>query len=181
MSIQVTYIGSTTFKHGNDYGEAPNVTIDFGTGEQITSIFGRAGRSINSIGFTTSTGTVYGPWGGREGDAFSIPGPVYGLHGGLQNDVLGSLGTWTVEPPKLLNQYLAPIQPGIGSNAAISAASPLLPPPPSPPPPLTERNAGRVRARCPLSLLYILACCCHVRVLITIGSVHHSKYVLRPR
>jgi hypothetical protein len=75
-SIQVRYIGNTTFKHGDDYGEAPTVTIVFGGREQITSIFGRADRSINSIGITTSTGKIYGPWGGPEGDAFSIPGPV---------------------------------------------------------------------------------------------------------
>ncbi len=146
VSVQVTYIGNTTFKHGDDYGEAPIVTIVFGAGEQITSIYGRTDRSINSIGITTSTGTVHGPWGGHAGDAFSIPGPVYGLHGGLQNDVLGSLGTWTTQPPKLRKQYLAPTQPGMGSIEAtgveLSAASPLPPPPPSPPPPLTERNAG---------------------------------------
>ncbi len=117
------YIGNTTSKHGNDYGEAPTATIVLGTGEQITSIFGKAGRIINSFGITTSTGKVHGPWGGREGVAYSIPGPVYGLHGGLQGDVLGSLGTWTTDPPEMAIKYWAANQPGMMRSKLFGGAS----------------------------------------------------------
>jgi hypothetical protein len=121
--FQVTYIGNTTLKHGNDYGDAPTGTIVLGTGEHITSVFGRADRSINSIGITTSMGATYGPWGGPEGVTYSIPGPVYGFHGGLQGDVLGSLGTWTLDSPQMASKYMVPNQPGMMRSKMFGGSS----------------------------------------------------------
>jgi hypothetical protein len=98
--MQVTYIGNTTFKRGNDFGEPPAGTIVLVAGEQISSIFGNSDWGINSIGFSTSIGTVYGPWGGPRGSSYSVSGPVYGFYGGLWGDVLGSFGIWTTDPPQ---------------------------------------------------------------------------------
>ncbi len=95
----MTYIGNTTFKHGNDFGQNPAGTVVFAAGEEITSIFGDAGSLINSIGFKTSWGAVYGPWGGGGGVPYLVDGPVYGFYGGVVGDVVSAFGIWTTDSP----------------------------------------------------------------------------------
>jgi hypothetical protein len=113
VCIQVTYIGNTTLKHGADYGEPPLGTVVLGAGEQISSVFGTSEILIYSIGFTTSWGTVYGPWGGPTGYGFSIDGPVYGFYGGMANEILGSIGTWTTDPLPAANPIPVPNPDGM--------------------------------------------------------------------
>jgi hypothetical protein len=107
------YIGNTTTKHGYDYGERPKGTVVLEPGEQISSVFGNADWAINSMGFTTCSGAIYGPWGGTGGSAFSIDGPVYGLFGGLWGDILGSFGAWTTNTATPNNPVLGPNPSGM--------------------------------------------------------------------
>jgi hypothetical protein len=93
-------------------------------GEQITSIFGNADQDINSIGFTTSSGTEYGPWGGPEGFDYSIYGPIYGLHGALRGNVLGALGTWTTDPPDMRTPTSAPSPTGMTKSKMFGSSLP---------------------------------------------------------
>jgi hypothetical protein len=135
-------MGNTTLKHGNDYGEQPSGTVLLAAAEQVNSIFGNADRYIRSIGFTTSSGAVFGPWGDTDaGRGYSISGPVYGLYGGLWGDVLGSLGAWTTEPSSLPNGIQGVRRDGqVAGRSVLSADSASPQPtgtlPPSAPPPV---------------------------------------------
>jgi hypothetical protein len=51
------------------------------------------------MGFTTSSGEIFGPWGELDNDEYSIAGPVYGFYGAMWGDVLTSIGIWTSDPP----------------------------------------------------------------------------------
>jgi hypothetical protein len=114
VSIQVTYIGNTIRKHGYDFDERPVGTVVLADGEDLTSIFGQSDALIRCIGFTTSSGAIYGPWGDRtRGIAFSFDGPVYGLYGGLWGDVLSAFGTWTTDSPPPPSPTPVPNPPGL--------------------------------------------------------------------
>ncbi len=121
--MQVTYIGNTTIKHGADFGEPPLGTVVLGAGEQIISIFGTSEVLIYSIGFTTSWGAVYGPWGGSTGYGFSIDGPVYGLYGGMANEIFGSIGIWTSDPLPEPSPTPAPNPPGLMRSKMFGGSS----------------------------------------------------------
>jgi hypothetical protein len=113
-AFQVTYIGNTTRKRGLDYGNPPTATVVLSPGEQITNVFGSAWWFIVSIGFTTSSGTVYGPWGDWNGgwSKFSLDGPVYGFYGGWWGSDLSGIGIWTTNrtttPPPTPNPGINP-------------------------------------------------------------------------
>ncbi len=109
----MTYIGNTTFKHGNDLGVPPAATVVLSPGEDITSIFGNSGWFIRSLGFTTSWGTVYGPWGDPSETAFSIPGPVFGFYGAHWGNIFSSFGIWTTDPPSVPGPTPAPNPAGV--------------------------------------------------------------------
>ncbi len=108
----MTYIGDTTFKHGADFGDPPTGTVVLAVGEEITSIFGHTGYGIHSMGFTTSLGAIYGPWGQLENDEYLIAGPVYGFFGGMWGDILTSFGIWTTDP-RATTLRPAPNPPGM--------------------------------------------------------------------
>ncbi len=96
----MTYIGNTAFKHGKDFGEPPTATVVLSAGEELTSIYGTNNFCIRTLGFTTSWGSVYGPWGESPGPlSFSLTGPIYGVYGGMADDIFGSIGIWTTDPP----------------------------------------------------------------------------------
>lgn len=74
-SIQVTYQFSTGQeyigkKYGGDRGRRTVIDIDIDRGERISSVFGYARRYVDSLGFITNTGKLYGPYGGDGGDYF---------------------------------------------------------------------------------------------------------------
>jgi hypothetical protein len=63
--------------------------------EQITKVVGSAsGNSITSIGFRTSRGTTYGPWGVGGGEPFEIDGLLVGLFGALEDGEISGIGVW---------------------------------------------------------------------------------------
>jgi hypothetical protein len=114
----------------------PDISIFLPPGGLIVGVFGRISTTLASIGFWTSDGTQYGPYGSAdEGDFFAFTGQVYSFFGSVSErykQVTG-LGFWTDAP-------------------APPPAPTLLPPPPAPPldapspparPPLP--NLGRIR------------------------------------
>jgi hypothetical protein len=109
----VTYIGGTTLEHGVARGKSPPGTVVLADGEQIISIFGTAAILIRSIGFVTTSGAIYGPWGGPGGGEFSINGPVYGFYGDLCGDILGQLGIWTMDSSTPPSPTPSPNPPGM--------------------------------------------------------------------
>jgi hypothetical protein len=63
--------------------------------EQIISVFGTAnGSSITSLGFKTSTGGTYAPWGPGQGDPFAVDGLILGFFGALEDGAISGLGVW---------------------------------------------------------------------------------------
>jgi hypothetical protein len=119
----VTYIGNTIQKHGVDLGKSPTATVLLDDGEQISSIFGTVDLLIRSIGFATTSGAIYGPWGKTDGSVFSINGPVYGFYGGLWDDVLGKLGIWTTDPPIVPTPTPSPNPSGVMRSRMFGGAS----------------------------------------------------------
>jgi hypothetical protein len=103
LITQVTYVGGTVLKRGDDCGQNPVGSFTLSADEQIIVVSGGAGYNIDRIGFTTSKGNTYGPWGGTGGSAFRLEGPVYGFYGGInhwgQYYALGGVGTWTDPTP----------------------------------------------------------------------------------
>jgi hypothetical protein len=132
-------------------------------GDHISSIFGNADNLVRSIGFTTSSGAVHGPWGERNaGSDYLIPGPVYGLYGGLWGDVLGSFGTWTAEPPPISKEVPGNSQGSqmVGLGVPFTKQTlPLQAGQPSSPSPLPlsrpSRRAPRVISSLPLPYLAV--------------------------
>jgi hypothetical protein len=89
--------------HGTDMGDpsSPTGAVALEQCEQIVGMFGSAGGLIYSIGFRTSLGRVYGPWGSTRGDPFSYPGVVYGFYGGEKWGSIAAIGAWVaiLTPP----------------------------------------------------------------------------------
>jgi hypothetical protein len=160
LCIQVTYIGNTTVKHGNHYGKAPTGTMVLAGGDQISSTFGNADKLVRSIGFTTISGAVFGPWGeNNTGSDYIFPGPVYGFYGGLWGDVLGSLGTWTIYPHSLSTDLhdLAEGRKTLGRGVLSTDSTPQLTAPwPSYPSPASLWPPSR-RTSLPISSIPMLS------------------------
>jgi hypothetical protein len=98
---QVTYNGNTTMRHGDVNGLRFAGSFTLAPDEQIISVHGRSGVGLDSLGFTTSKGNIYGPWGGTGGGPYRINGPVCGFHGGRGNggSLLNAIGVWTISSP----------------------------------------------------------------------------------
>jgi hypothetical protein len=85
--------------HGNnvDVPNRPDWIIALNaTDEKLVSVFGTANAiSITSIGFTTSKGRAFGPFGTGDGAPFRVDGQVLGFFGALNNngDISG-IGVW---------------------------------------------------------------------------------------
>jgi hypothetical protein len=63
--------------------------------ERFVNVFGTAtGCSITSIGFKTTKGRTFGPWGSGFGGPFSVDGLVLGFYGALQKGAISGLGVW---------------------------------------------------------------------------------------
>jgi hypothetical protein len=121
-AYQVTYIGGTVIKHGDDCGAPPLANFTLSSDEQITVVNVRTGDFIDSIGFVTSKGNTYGPYGGGGGGPTRLEGRVHAFYGGIFRlfgcPILSSIGIWTDPPP-----------------------TPAAPTSPSPPPVLDVKSA----------------------------------------
>ncbi len=96
----MTYIGNTTFKHGADFGQAPVGTFTLSADEQIVAVDGASGLYIDRIGFFTSKGNRYGPYGSPGDINFRLGGPVYGFYGGYDGTpFVSGIGIWTLPSP----------------------------------------------------------------------------------
>jgi hypothetical protein len=63
--------------------------------EHIIRVFGTvSGNSITSIGFRSTKGFIYGPYGPGSGEPFTVDGLVLGFFGALNNRVLSGIGVW---------------------------------------------------------------------------------------
>jgi hypothetical protein len=112
LMFQVTYLVNTTLSHGIISGK-PVGRLTLAPGERLNSIFGTSSDFLNSLGFTTDQGLIYGPWGNNtNGIPYRYIGPLTGFFGGNKNQGLVALGVWAID----------------GSTLA-----PPPPPPPSPP------------------------------------------------
>ncbi len=71
------------------------VTLTNSTAERVIRVLGtQIGSSITSIGFSTSRGRTFGPWGTGGGDPFSVDGQLLGFFGGLQDGNISGIGVW---------------------------------------------------------------------------------------
>jgi hypothetical protein len=61
----------------------PDYTVSLQPGETISAVFGRTGDLVDAIGFWTSVGRQFGPYGGIGGAPFEFNGPVYAFFGGI--------------------------------------------------------------------------------------------------
>ncbi len=113
---QVTYRAGLVQAHGQVSG-TPAGNVVLSEQEQLTGMFGKAGPLISQLGFNSSRGTPYGPWGGgTSGFPFASGGPVVAIFGGTRagccpENCLVALGVW-------MSNILAP---------------PTVPAPPPPP------------------------------------------------
>lgn len=76
-AIQVTYRlangqDSTYSRHGGGGGSEHRIEIDVDGGERIYGVFGRSGGSVDNIGFVTSRGRIFGPYGECGGGPFTV-------------------------------------------------------------------------------------------------------------
>jgi hypothetical protein len=101
--LQVTFKGGVPEMHGTDNGKP--ATPDWiyispstlGIDEQLISMFGSAsGSSVTTIGFTTKTGTILGPYGaiGSDGVPFAVYGLLLGFFGALKDGAISGTGAW---------------------------------------------------------------------------------------
>lgn len=94
---QVTYNGNKVFTRGRTGGN-PTGSITLAPGETITAIFGGSGAIVDRVGFRTSFGRTFGPWGGTGGGIFDLSVPVVGFYGGRYNSAVSALGIYTIGP-----------------------------------------------------------------------------------
>ncbi len=102
-SIQVTYKFSndkleTGKYYGGIGGKESIVNIDVDNDEKIVSIFGRSGRMIDNIGFVTNFGTIFGPYGGNGGKAFTVNHCLLRGFFGREGSKIDSLGFYCSTP-----------------------------------------------------------------------------------
>jgi hypothetical protein len=110
--LQVTYLDGPTGMHGTDMGDPsmPAGSVVLKDCEQIVTIYGTSASLVNAIGFNTSLGRVYGPWGTLKGATFAYPGAVYAFFGGEKCGCIGAIGAW-VDPPGPPTQPPQPLSP----------------------------------------------------------------------
>jgi hypothetical protein len=120
--------------------EVPDVDLVLQPGETIVGALGSASgdccdQRVVCLGFWSSLGRQYGPYGGDLSDAsvFTFLGNIYGFFGGLSpyNNYVSGIGFWTDAPSP-------------------PPAPPFRPPPPLPPSsnspsPPPVYNSGRVQ------------------------------------
>jgi hypothetical protein len=126
--LQVTYLDGPTIMHGKDMGDhsSPAGALSLEKCEQLVGIFGASGSLLYSIGFNTSLGRVYGPWGTSRGESFAYPGIVYGFYGGEKWGCIGGIGAWVAPPgpPLVPPPSLAPSPPPLPTRGM--SKSPLF-------------------------------------------------------
>eukprot|EP00884_Botryococcus_braunii_P011613 jgi/Botrbrau1/20452/Bobra.145_2s0016.1 len=136
-AIQVVYAEDFGPVRGSvGIAEVPDVDLVFPPGETIVGAIGSADYSslqLVSLGFWTSLGNQYGPYGGplTDGTQFGFLGNIYGFFGGIYSTLLSGIGFWTDAPSP-------------------PPAPPSRPPPPVPPPSSNSPspplyNSGRVQ------------------------------------
>jgi hypothetical protein len=120
LCLQLAYTDGPTIMHGTDMGDNSLTAgaIQLDDCEQLSGIFGTSGSLVYSIGFNTSLGHVYGPWGSTQGQVFAYSGAIYGFFGGDKWGSIGALGAWVA-------LSVPPVPPS---------------PPAHPPPPLATRG-----------------------------------------
>ena len=85
--IQLTYqysngVQYTSGYHGGTGGHAHRITINVSRGERVIGVFGRSAALVDSLGFITNWGRIFGPYGGCGGRAFTVHScKVKGIHG----------------------------------------------------------------------------------------------------
>jgi hypothetical protein len=116
---QITYLDGPTIMHGTDMGNAslPTASVNLERCEQLVGILGTSDSLVYSIGFNTSEGRVYGPWGSPLGKPFTYPGAVFGFFGAERWGCIAAIGVWVADLATLFDSLPPP--------------SPVPPPPPT--------------------------------------------------
>ncbi len=78
--------------YGGNGGELDIVNIDVDNDEKIIGIFGTSGSMVDSIGFATNFGNIFGPYGGKGGTAFTVNNCVLRGLFGREKSMIDSLG-----------------------------------------------------------------------------------------
>eukprot|EP00884_Botryococcus_braunii_P004202 jgi/Botrbrau1/13783/Bobra.0056s0034.1 len=119
--FSVTYSDGTYYMHGSNLGrpDRPDGIINLAPGEQLVRIFGHAGEAIDAMGFLSSTGTQYGPWGGGGGSPWFFDGIISGFYGWNVSGngvwgTLGGVGVWAI--PISLQPPGPPPPPAVGRS-----------------------------------------------------------------
>lgn len=95
--IQISYQyhngqNHTRSYHGGAGGRRSVINIDFHGGERITGIFGRKWVLVDTLGFITNRGRIFGPYGGCGGVPFTVNScHLRGIHG-RSTSLLNSIG-----------------------------------------------------------------------------------------
>jgi hypothetical protein len=115
----------------------PDYVISLQPGERISGAFGRMSERLEAIGFWTSAGRQYGPYGGTGGGSFAFNGPVYAMFGfSIWNyQSFTGIGFWTDVPPP---------PPRLPASASPPPSPPVTGP--SPPARLPPPNLGRIES-----------------------------------
>ena len=86
-TFQVTYANGNTGLRGTNSGLAliTSATISLASGEYLTGISGKSSNFLNSVTFTSNSGS-YGPFGGTGGAAFAFNNRILGFFGSVATD-----------------------------------------------------------------------------------------------
>jgi hypothetical protein len=97
-SGQVTYVDGMVSMQGSSGGRSnSDGSVQLARGEVIVGMFGTVSGYLNSIGFKTSSGNTFGPFGGTDGSQFQVFGVPIGFFGGTRNNIMGAIGFYSFQ------------------------------------------------------------------------------------
>ena len=102
-AIQITYKlpdGSELVGgyYGGPGGTENTIDIDIANGERIVAIVGRSYTYLDQLGFVTSKGRIFGPYGGYGGNPFKVESCNIGGIFGRSYDWIDSIGFYCNAP-----------------------------------------------------------------------------------
>ena len=100
--LDITYRKSdgseVSILRGGTGGGRHTIEVKIDEGERIIAVFGKSGGLLDQIGFVTSHGRIFGPYGGSGGGNFNVNScelrGIYGRAGGL----IDSIGFFCSKP-----------------------------------------------------------------------------------
>ena len=84
--------------YGGNGGTQSQIDIDVDNEERIVAIFGRSYDYLDSLGFITNKGRIFGPYGGTGGTPFKVESCNIGGIYGRSYDWIDSIGFYCNNP-----------------------------------------------------------------------------------